>query len=67
MGLYSDDSTSQLAEITTMSQIISELYSELESSLSDPNISSQESDNIIRDIERLTKVKNILIITHESY
>lgn len=61
MGLYSDDSSTQLAEITTMSQIISELYAELESSLSDPNISSQESDNIIRDIERLTKVKNILI------
>jgi len=61
MGLYSDDSSTQLAEITTMSQIISELYAELESSLSNPNISSQESDNIIRDIERLTKVKNILI------
>jgi hypothetical protein len=61
MSLYSDESTNQLAEITTISQIISELYAELESSLSDPNISSQESDNIIRDIERLTKVKNILI------
>jgi len=61
MTSYSEDSTNQLAEITNISQILRELYADLESSLSDPNISSQESDNIIKNIETLTKVKGILI------
>ena len=61
MDIYNQNSSEQLKEITETSRILSELYKELQDSLSDPNSSSEGSENIINNIETLTRVKKILI------
>ena len=61
MDTYNQNSSEQLTEITETSRILSELYKELQDSLSDPNSSSEGSENIINNIETLTRVKKILI------
>ena len=61
MDTYSDDSNEQLTQITEISKLLSVLYNQLESVLSDPNASYNEGDDIIENIETLTRVKKILI------
>ena len=61
MNSYNDESSTQLEQITTISQILRDLYASLEESLSNPNSSSSNSENIINSIESITRVKDILI------
>jgi hypothetical protein len=61
MNSYTDESSTQLEQISTISQILRDLYTSLEDSLTDPNSSSTNSENIINSIESITRVKDILI------
>ena len=61
MNSYNDESSTQLEQITTISQILRDLYASLEESLSNPNSSSSNSEIIINSIESITRVKDILI------
>jgi hypothetical protein len=58
MASYNDDSVNQLAEITTITNLINQLYKDLQDSLSTSN--RAESDNIIKNINTLSSVRSIL-------
>jgi hypothetical protein len=58
---FLQDSQESLQEIANISKLIQGSYIQLEQSLSNPNITTNESDNIIKNIETLTNVKKILI------
>ena len=58
---YDADSSSSVNEISQVTNLINNLYSELETSLSNANNSPQDSENIIKNIEVLLRVKSILI------
>ena len=58
MPSYNEESVVQLAEITTITNLIKQLYKDLESSLSTSN--QKESDNIIKNINTLASVRSIL-------
>jgi len=58
---FLENSQESLKEIAEISTIIQGLYKQLEQTLSNPNITTTESDNIIQNIETLSNVKKILI------
>ena len=58
---FLENSQESLQEISEISTIIQDLYKQLEQSLSNPNVTTAESDNIIRNIETLSNVKKILV------
>ena len=58
---FLENSQESLQEIAEISKIIQDLYKQLEQTLSNPNITTNESDNIIRNIETLSNVKKILV------
>jgi len=61
---YDADSSSSVNEISQVTNLINNLYSELETSLSNANNSPQDSENIIKNIEVLLRVKSILIANY---
>ena len=58
---FLENSQESLQEIAEISTIIQDLYKQLEQSLSNPNVTTAESDNIIKNIETLSNVKKILV------
>jgi len=63
---FLQNSQESLQEIAEISQIIQGLYTQLEQTLANPNITTTESDNIIKNIETLSNVKKILIDNYIS-
>lgn len=61
---YDADSSTSVTEISQVTNLINNLYSELADSLSSANNSPQESENIIKNIEVLLNVKSILIANY---
>ena len=58
---FLNNSQESLKEIAEISSIIQDLYKQLEQALSNPNITTNESNNIIQNIETLSNVKKILV------
>jgi hypothetical protein len=63
---FLENSHESLQEIAEISRLIQKLYTQLEETLANPNITTNESDNIIKNIETLSNVKKILIDNYIS-